>query len=483
MIGKAMRIRNLRLYQAVRLLADAIAVACAWRLTINVRILLNSLASQHVTIREATVWAPSLLVVLALWSALAWRLGHYRAPAQSGWHKILLSIVEQSILASIAVVSVTVFDRSVGFQVSRAFMLIFFPTSLVTLALARFGTLLFCLKTESLSLSPVRAALLGDRQMAARLLRQMSPGGGESIFKGLIVPEGQSAIGVPDTLPVLGTTMQLAEVINREQITQIIMLNNSMPHTEVERCGMVCKRMGMPMNFAFEVATGPARMNLSEFYGFPVLEVTPPRFSKSQELLKREFDLLLASISLILVAPMMLIIAAAIKLDSEGPVFYRAARVGKGGRHFICYKFRSMYAVSNRVQVAAANEKTGHIFKIKNDPRVTRVGRWLRRYSLDELPQIFNVLRGDMSLVGPRPLPAADLEPDGMSRAFAEWAESRSRVQPGITGLWQVRGRSALPFEEMVRLDLEYTRNWSLLSDIKIILETPALVLKGIGAY
>jgi exopolysaccharide biosynthesis polyprenyl glycosylphosphotransferase len=272
-------------------------------------------------------------------------------------------------------------------------------------------------------------------------------------------------------------------VINREQITEIIVLNGSMPHTEVERCGVVCKRMGMPMNLAFDLATGPARMNLSTFYGFPILEIIPLSVSKTQELLKRVFDVLLASVALAIAAPLMLIIAAAIKLDSEGPVFYRAPRVGKGGRHFICFKFRSMYTVSDRVQVTTANEKAGHIFKIKNDPRVTSVGRFLRRRSLDELPQIFNVLRNEMSIVGPRPLPAVDLDPDGMSRAFAEWAEGRARVQPGITGLWQIRGRSELPFEEMVRLDLEYTRNCSFLLDIKIILETPAIVLRGTGAY
>jgi lipopolysaccharide/colanic/teichoic acid biosynthesis glycosyltransferase len=133
--------------------------------------------------------------------------------------------------------------------------------------------------------------------------------------------------------------------------------------------------------------------------------------------------------------------------------------------------------------VTSANEKAGHIFKIKKDPRITRVGNWLRRFSLDELPQIFNVLRNDMSIVGPRPLPAVDLDPDGMSGIYTEWAEDRARVQPGITGLWQIRGRSELSFEEMIRLDLEYVRKRSLLFDLQIILETPAVVFKGTGAY
>jgi len=450
-----MRLRNLHLYQALRLLADAIAIACAWRLTVAIRILLNPVVYQQVTIMEATFWAPSLLVVLALWSVLAWRLGHYGAPEQQGWHRNFFSIGEQSILASMIVASVTVFDRSIGVQASRSFVLLFAPTSFTTLALARFGTLLLCLKTENMSFLPLRTALLGDCRVAAQLVGQMSPARGDSVFMGLIVPEGQSSIGAPETLRVLGTTTQLAEVINREQITEIIVLNSSIPYTEVERCGAVCKRMGMSMNFAFDLVTGPARMNLSTFYGFPILKIVPIRVSKTEELLKRAFDVLLASAALIITAPLMLIIAAAIKLDSEGPVFYRAPRVGKGGRHFICYKFRSMYTVSDRVQVRTANEKDGHIFKIRNDPRVTRVGQWIRRHSLDELPQIFNVLRNEMSIVGPRPLPAVDLDPDGMSRSFSEWAEGRARVQPGITGLWQTRGRSELPFEEMVRLDLE----------------------------
>ncbi len=133
----------------------------------------------------------------------------------------------------------------------------------------------------------------------------------------------------------------------------------------------------------------------------------------------------------------------------------------------------------DRSHVAHANEKHGHIFKMKQDPRVTPIGRFIRRYSLDELPQLINVLRGEMSLVGPRPLPAGDMGPDGMSREFADWSEGRAAVYPGITGLWQVNGRSELPFEEMVRLDLQYIREWSLLLDIKIILATPGTGREG----
>jgi lipopolysaccharide/colanic/teichoic acid biosynthesis glycosyltransferase len=137
----------------------------------------------------------------------------------------------------------------------------------------------------------------------------------------------------------------------------------------------------------------------------------------------------------------------------------------------------------DRKHVADKNQKNGHIFKVKDDPRITPVGRIMRKYSIDELPQLVNVLRGDMSLVGPRPLPAQDLDPDGQSSQFRAWSEQRSRVLPGITGLWQIRGRSDLTFEQMIDLDIDYIRNWSLDLDLRILLETPVVVLTGKGAY
>jgi lipopolysaccharide/colanic/teichoic acid biosynthesis glycosyltransferase len=143
-----------------------------------------------------------------------------------------------------------------------------------------------------------------------------------------------------------------------------------------------------------------------------------------------------------------------------------------------------MYVGSeDRGELAACNEKSDHLFKIRNDPRITPVGRFMRHFSIDELPQLVNVLLGHMSMVGPRPLPAWDLDPDGQSRHFQVWAEQRSRVLPGVTGLWQVRGRSDLPFEKMIELDLSYIRDWSFWLDFRILLATPLVALSGRGAY
>jgi lipopolysaccharide/colanic/teichoic acid biosynthesis glycosyltransferase len=202
-----------------------------------------------------------------------------------------------------------------------------------------------------------------------------------------------------------------------------------------------------------------------------------------QQTAKRLIDITLSLVALVAIAPLMLLIAVVVRLTSRGPIFYCSARVGKGGRHFTFLKFRSMRVDGTRTAVAVGNEKDGHIFKIRRDPRVTPIGRIMRRLSLDELPQLINVLRGDMSLVGPRPLPAEDLGPDGMSPKFVIWSKERSRTRPGITGLWQIRGRSNLPFDDMVRYDQEYVRNWSLVLDLIILAKTPLLVLVGNGAY
>jgi exopolysaccharide biosynthesis polyprenyl glycosylphosphotransferase len=194
---------------------------------------------------------------------------------------------------------------------------------------------------------------------------------------------------------------------------------------------------------------------------------------------KRATDLLLVGLGLLLISPILLVIAVAVKLDSSGAVFYRQQRVGKDGRLFSMFKFRSMCADADRrlETLRAQNEASGPLFKMRNDPRVTRVGAVLRRWSLDELPQLFNVLRGEMSLVGPRPPLPKEVE------EYEEWQLGRLRAVPGLTGLWQVSGRSEVPFHDMVRLDLHYIRNWSLALDLEILLRTIPAVLTNRGAY
>lgn len=215
--------------------------------------------------------------------------------------------------------------------------------------------------------------------------------------------------------------------------------------------------------------------------GLPALKLSPPLITGSDFFVKRCFDFCCATIFVLLAAPLYLFIALLIKLDSPGPIFYKQTRIGLHGRPFKVWKFRTMVTDAEKLQkeLEASNEmKDGVLFKIKNDPRITRVGSFLRRYSLDELPQLFNVLFGEMSLVGPRPLPLRDVE------NFSEHHFIRHEVLPGITGLWQVSGRSDITdFEKVILLDVTYMESWSLWLDLQILLQTVMVIFGKKGAY
>jgi exopolysaccharide biosynthesis polyprenyl glycosylphosphotransferase len=208
----------------------------------------------------------------------------------------------------------------------------------------------------------------------------------------------------------------------------------------------------------------------------PLLEVRHPVASRW---FKTAADRVLAAILLFILAPAFLVLGVLVRTDSRGPAFFRQIRVGRDGRKFTCWKFRSMYvdAESRLAELAAQNEHDGLLFKIREDPRVTRVGRMLRKYSLDELPQLFNVLGGSMSLVGPRPPLPSEVAAYGLD------ARRRLKAKPGMTGLWQVSGRADLSWEESVRLDLYYVENWSHSLDWHILARTVSAVVAGKGAY
>src|SRR3954469_8733750 len=211
----------------------------------------------------------------------------------------------------------------------------------------------------------------------------------------------------------------------------------------------------------------------------PLFELKPPVFEGIDFVLKRGFDIVVAALLVLFLSPILLAAAIAVKLGTRGPVVYRSMRPGIGGVPFACFKFRTMFADADERQGALedSNEKAGAIFKIRRDPRITPIGRVLRRWSIDELPQLFNVLRGDMSLVGPRPLPQRDYE------RLEDWHRKRYLVLPGMTGLWQVSGRSELDFDELVRLDFLYLERWSVFLDLSILLKTAPAVVRARGAW
>jgi len=221
-------------------------------------------------------------------------------------------------------------------------------------------------------------------------------------------------------------------------------------------------------------------VDIHSLEGLPLIGLRPPRLSRSSAVLKRSLDVAGAIAGLVVFAPLFAVVAVAVKLDSPGPVFFRQVRMGHGDRTFWIVKFRTMVAGADerKAEVAHLNKHARNggdprMFKIDHDPRITRIGRLLRRLSIDELPQLWNVLRGDMSLVGPRPLILAE------HAHVSDWAGRRLDLRPGITGLWQVLGRDGIPFEEMVRLDYVYVNSWSLGGDVRLLLRTIPLVLTG----
>ncbi|MCX5749225.1 MAG: sugar transferase [Candidatus Saganbacteria bacterium] len=222
-----------------------------------------------------------------------------------------------------------------------------------------------------------------------------------------------------------------------------------------------------------------SRISSDEIIGIPLISVREIKLYGANAFIKRCSDIILSIVLGAVFFPAMFIIAVLIKLGSKGPVFYMQKRVGREGKEFKMFKFRSMVIGAEKEldKIAHRNEADGHIFKIKDDPRTTRIGKALRRSSLDELPQIINVIRGEMSFVGPRP-PL----PDEVQR-YSSWHKKRLRIAPGLTGLWQVSGRSGLSFEDMVKLDIFYIENWSLWLDVKIIFKTVAVVMTSKGAY
>jgi exopolysaccharide biosynthesis polyprenyl glycosylphosphotransferase len=278
----------------------------------------------------------------------------------------------------------------------------------------------------------------------------------------------------------LGQLSDMAEVLDHERPQEVIIADPDFPQDRAVELVDLCHQRGVTVQVA--PSTMEILIDRAEFapgHTVPLFTLRPPVFEGVDYALKRTFDLVVAVISLVALSPVFLAIAAAIKLSSRGPVIYRSVRPGIAGKPFFCLKFRTMREHAEQIQdeLEPLNESSGALFKIRDDPRMTPVGRFLRRFSLDELPQLVNVVRGEMSLVGPRPLPMRDFD------RLEEWHKKRYLVLPGITGLWQVSGRAELDFDDLVRLDFLYLERWSIMLDLSILLKTIPAVLSRRGAF
>jgi exopolysaccharide biosynthesis polyprenyl glycosylphosphotransferase len=295
-------------------------------------------------------------------------------------------------------------------------------------------------------------------------------------FKGFVaLTEREAESGDADVIGDVRNTLQLARSLFVDEIFFSVPAEKKLVIALVEEA----RAMGIDVRVVPDLYDGLAWNAQVEYIGqFPTIPLHRRDFPIGSFLMKRMLDILLSSLALIALAPIMIVLAVAVRLGSPGPIFYKAARIGRKGRTFSCYKFRTMVVNADKLKadLEHMNEREGVLFKIVNDPRITAVGRVLRKYSLDELPQFYNVMRGDMSLVGPRPPIASEVEQYDLAHL------RRLDVLPGITGLWQVEARQDPSFDSYISLDTAYVENWSFWLDLKILARTVGVVFSGTGS-
>ena len=329
----------------------------------------------------------------------------------------------------------------------------------------------------------LRFALIvgGGRRASTLISRIYEPSTGYRVI-GFVDDFEQSELSGPNGVAYLGTLAMLPNILGRCVVDEVFMVLPVRSHYDSAAWAIRhCEEQGIRVRVPCDVfVPGKCSQYVDTIEGVPILSLVPSATSAWYDIIKRVFDFVASAVLLVLFAPMFIAVAVLVKRDSPGPVFFTQTRVGLNKRMFSLIKFRTMSANSEALQpqLEHLNEADGPVFKIRNDPRITRVGRFLRRSSIDEMPQLFNVLLGHMSLVGPRPLPLRDVE-----RFEFDWQRRRFSIRPGITCLWQVHGRSTLSFDQWMKLDMLYIERRCLLLDFTILLQTVPAVLRKAGAY
>ena len=414
-------------------------------------------------------WLPFLVLVTVL---VFWRAGLY-APRErrSGAGRIVSSLLLVTVITLAFAVGTGYQHTTFGLYVTA------FVLSVVIVGGLRAAYELVTRDVWRLAGVRRRAVLLGSGDKLVELRRALGLGRGgiDYEFLGAIVSDGGHV-----EMPLLGEVGDLPGILDRLHPDELIVSGVDLGDEAFLDLVEQAHRFGVKVRIA--PTTTDLLTQRAEYVpgqGVPLFELRPPVFAGLDWTIKRTFDIVVSALIVAAAAPAWALIALAVKLDSPGPVFYRDRRVGLGEREFGMFKFRSMYvdAGARQAGLESSNEASGPLFKIKDDPRVTRVGRFMRRYSIDELPQVLNVVRGEMSLVGPRPLPLRDYV------QLADWHRKRYLVLPGMTGLWQVSGRIELTFDDLVRLDFYYLENWSIWLDISILAKTLPAVVQRRGAY
>ena len=423
--------------------------------------------------------APSVFIgTLLIWAFFLWYFGVYD---ERRMHSFFLEV--KSLLFAVTVATIVFGSFLFFFKVdffSRLIAVYFYAINLGLLINLRWVVRLV-LRTVLADWEAQRPVLvIGTGDIAREIIRLLR----ERHWM-FLDPLGVVALNPTDrpedeSIPLLGTVGNLPQLVDTHRVEEVIIALSVEEHEQmvaaVEQLAALPVRVRIVPDL-LELVT--ARAQVEDLNGIPLIGIRDPAITGLDRMVKRVFDLVLATVAVILLAPLMAVVALATRFDSPGPIIFKQRRVGENGRHFMMYKFRTMVADAERQieEKIAQGAGLDEVYKPRHDARVTRVGRILRRTSLDELPNLFNVLKGEMSLVGPRP------ELPWMVERYEPWQRKRLAVAPGMTGWWQIHGRSDLPLHHNVQYDLYYIQNYSPLLDLIILWRTIWIVLRGKGAY
>jgi exopolysaccharide biosynthesis polyprenyl glycosylphosphotransferase len=419
-----------------------------------------------------------LLIVLPVWYGLLSFQGLYDSFRTKRFTEIVWIVTKAGFLATL-ITGTLIFIFKLTY-VSRIFVVLFSGISVSLLTLEKI-ILIQGFKNARLGENSYKHLLVVGTGKRAEKFVKMVKGHPEWGIKIVgIIDDEPEKIGMDvSNIKVIGLLKDIPNILHEKIVDEVVFVIPRSWLSRVEESILSCEREGIKVSVAVDLFNFKiGKLQATDLGGIPLMRLETTLGSPWQLFIKTASDTVVSLAALVLLAPVLILATIAIKLSSPGPIFFKQERNGMNGRKFTLLKFRSMLVGAEEMQdeLLALNEMDGPVFKIKNDPRITKVGRFLRKTSLDELPQLINVLKGDMSLVGPRPpIP-------GEVTNYETWQRRRLSMRPGVTCFWQISGRNKISFEEWMKLDLEYIDNWSLCLDFKILLKTIPVVLFGTGA-
>ncbi len=427
---------------------------------------------------------PSGIMMLGSWLAMLYLSGGYNPHRMNASARMMAATARSACGVFMVMLLLQFAVRNQTW--SRFMMIAFALNSALTVGILRITFLKIQGQLPS-SLTPKRLAIIGTGSRANQLANRIAEYGHQAFeLVGFVAPAGGTEIFAVPSKKVLGEAIQLNEIVQEHKVETVILATSRLSRDEELVIVNRVNSMGLQLlQIPSHWGVANPRLSTSAVGDLEMVDLTALAYPTQGQTLKRTFDLALVIPASLLIGPILAVVALLIRLSDGGPALFTQQRSGQGGQAFSMYKFRSMVvnAETMRDDLQHENDAEGVLFKMRDDPRITPIGRHIRRWSLDEMPQLLNVLLGDMNLVGPRPLPMRDIDTLENDLELTYWFAQRSKVKPGITGTWQVSDRRDLKMEDMVRLDIDYIQNWSIWGDLILLARTLPAILRGRGSH